>query len=193
MVKVVELLGLLAPVVGAVILILYRRRAPGAVAVGLVGCVAAGAASVAGLVGSRAIFFGGGGVEGMTHRVEGWGILRLSLVAVGLVLLIVAGCMGRHVSRAWVPLLASGAVAVVVSTALRLVPSEIVGERGLSLLLAMVLETVQFGILGLGVLVLSVAVVSSRPVHDERPEPTALAGRVASAAWRSYRSIVRRR
>lgn len=191
--KVVELLGLLAPVVGAVILILYRRRAPGPVAIGLVGCVAAGAASVVGLVGSRAIFFGGGGVEGMTHRVEDWGLLRLSLLAIGLVLLIVAGCMGRHVSRGWVPLLAAGAVAVIVSTALRLVPSEIEGESGLSLLLAMGLETVQFGILGLGVLVLCVAVVSSRPVRDERPEPTALAGRVASSAWRSYRSIVRRR
>lgn len=191
--KIVELLGLLAPVVGAVVLILYRRRAPGPVAIGLAGCVAAGAASVVGLVGSRAIFFGGGGVEGMAHRVEDWGLLRLSLVAVGLVLLIVAGCVGPHASRGWVPLLSSGAVAVIASTALRLVPSEIEGERGLSLLLALGLETVQFGILGLGVLVLCVAVVSSRPVHDERPEPTALAGRFASSAWRSYRSIVRRR
>jgi hypothetical protein len=49
----------------------------------------------------------------------------------------------------------------------------------------------QFGLLGIGILVLCIAVVSRR-VDDGRPEPLRLARAAAQRAWQAYQRSGRR-
>ncbi|MFJ1459950.1 hypothetical protein [Nocardia wallacei] len=90
MLRVVELVGLCAPLVGAALVLYYRRRMGGAFGFALAGAAVAGGGSVVGVVTGRAMWFGGGGAEGITERMEFGGGVRNLLLAGAWVLLLVA-------------------------------------------------------------------------------------------------------
>ncbi|MVU76979.1 hypothetical protein GPX89_06930 [Nocardia sp. ET3-3] len=55
------------------------------------------------------------------------------------------------------------------------------------LIVGMLGEAVYFGLGGIGILLLFLAAVADRaPNSDQRPEPVALAGKLAGQAWRYY-------
>ncbi|MBB5914649.1 hypothetical protein BJY24_003516 [Nocardia transvalensis] len=90
MLRVVELLGLCAPLIGAGLVLYYRRRMGAASGFAVVAAVVALVGSVVGMVTSRAMWFGGGGAEGMTERMELGAGVRNLLLAVAWALLLVA-------------------------------------------------------------------------------------------------------
>ena len=90
MFRIVELLGLCAPLIGAAIAVYYRRRLGSAFGVALLAAVVASVASVVGVVTGKVMWFGSGGAEGITHRMElGAGVRNLLLVVAWALLLIV--------------------------------------------------------------------------------------------------------
>ncbi|QIS22851.1 hypothetical protein [Nocardia terpenica] len=90
MFRIVELLGLLAPVIGAGMVLYYRRRMGRAFVPAVLAAVVALCGSGVGMVTSRAMWFGGGGAEGMSERMEFGAGVRNLLLAVAWVLLLVA-------------------------------------------------------------------------------------------------------
>ncbi|NKY84927.1 hypothetical protein [Nocardia veterana] len=89
MFRLVELLGLFAPLLGAALVLYYRRRMGRAFGSAALAAVVATIGSVVGLVTSRAMWFGSGGAEGMTHRMElGAGVRNLLLVTAWALLLV---------------------------------------------------------------------------------------------------------
>ncbi|MBF6448482.1 MULTISPECIES: hypothetical protein [Nocardia] len=89
MFRLVELLGLCAPLLGAAIALYYRRRLGRAFGVAVLAAGVAVIGSVVGLVTSRAMWFGSGGAEGITQRMEfGAGVRNLLLVLAWALLLV---------------------------------------------------------------------------------------------------------
>lgn len=190
--KLIELLGVLAPFAGIAVLVIYRRRAPGAAALGMAGAALAGIGSLAGMLGDRVVYFGGGGAEGMLERLEGWGLIRLCLVLAGAALLVIAGAIGAQDGRGhrWA-LIGAALACCAVGFALRFTHLDLGDHDGLQFLAAMAIETAQFGLLGLGILLLCIAVISRRG-DDGRTEPLALARDAGMKAWQSYQDSRRR-
>lgn len=191
--KLIGIAAALAPFAGIAILIVYRKRAPGPVALGTAGAALAGVGSLSTLFGERAALFGGGGMHGMIERLEGWGLVRLGLMLAGALLLIVAGALGdaRGRSFRW-SLITVALAASAVGTALRFVHLDLGEDHpGLEVLAAMALEGVQFALLGLGILLLCIAVVSRRG-DDGRAEPLGLVRDAGTTAWRAYQDARRR-
>ncbi len=90
MFRIVELLGLCAPLVGAAIAVYYRRRLGGAFGTAIIAAIIAAIASIVGVVTGRVMWFGSGGAEGITHRMElGAGVRNLLLVVAWALLLVV--------------------------------------------------------------------------------------------------------
>ncbi len=89
MFRIVELVGLCAPLLGAAITVYYRRRLGRAFGAALLAAIVAAIASVVGLVTGRLMWFGSGGAEGITHRMEiGAGVRNLLLVVAWALLLV---------------------------------------------------------------------------------------------------------
>ncbi|WP_280256684.1 hypothetical protein [Nocardia wallacei] len=97
MLRVVELVGLCAPLVGAGLVLYYRRRMGAAFGYALSAAVVAACGSVVGVVTGRAMWFGGGGAEGITERMEFGGGVRNLLLAAAWGLLLIA--VSRRPSR----------------------------------------------------------------------------------------------
>lgn len=89
MYRVVELVGLFAPVVGAAMVLYYRRRLGGAFGWALAAAAVALAGSVVGAVTSRVMWLGDGS-EGVTENMELGAGIRNLLLALAWVLLMVA-------------------------------------------------------------------------------------------------------
>jgi len=194
MLRVLSLLGLLSPVLGAVVLMVFRRRAPGPAALGLIACVLALLASGVGLVAERTAFLGGD-LEGMTRHVETTGLVRLLLMGLAVLILLGAAAMGRHVSSTWYAAAGAGLVLCLAGAATPLLSVDLGTEHeGLTLLAAMLVEAVRFALIGAGTLLLCLGVVSSRPAaKGPEEEPLVLAGRSAQRAWRLYQQLGARR
>lgn len=190
-----EIVGMLAPVAGIVVLFWYRRRAPRAVLVGILGALFAAAGSVVGFIGGRAAYFGGGGLEGIFERVEQWSLIRLVLLLAGVMLLSIAAFIGPREGRSTRgALVAVGVVAAAIGTALGAVTVEIHAEHEfVNFLIPMLVETAQFALLGAGVFILSTAVVSRRPSDDGGKDPLTQARQVATTLWGAYRDARTRR
>ncbi|MEV6070471.1 hypothetical protein AB0L82_28315 [Nocardia sp. NPDC052001] len=89
MLRVIEFLGLCAPVVGAGLVLYYRRRMGAALGYALIAAVLALLGSGIGMLTERAMWFGGGGTHGMTERMEfGAGLRNLFLAGAWLLLLV---------------------------------------------------------------------------------------------------------
>ncbi|AHH21519.1 hypothetical protein NONO_c67520 [Nocardia nova SH22a] len=90
MFRIIELLGLCAPLAGAAIAVYYRRRLGGSFGVAMIAAVVAAVASIVGVVTGKVMWFGSGGAEGITHRMElGAGVRNLLLVVAWALLLLV--------------------------------------------------------------------------------------------------------
>lgn len=195
MLKLMEIIGMLAPVAGIVVLFWYRRRAPRAVLLGILGALFAAAGSVVAFIGGRVAYFGGGGLAGIFERVEHWALVRLVLLLAGVTLLSIVAFIGPHEGRRTRgALVAVGVAAAAIGTALGAVTVDIHAEHEfVNFLIPMLVETAQFALLGAGVFILSVAVVSRRPSGDGRKDPLSQARQVATTLWGAYRDARTRR
>jgi cytochrome bd-type quinol oxidase subunit 2 len=189
--KIIEALGALAPFAGIALLFVYRSRSPRPAALGILGAGLAGLGSIAGLLGDRVALFGSS--DELLERLEGWALVRLVLLVTGTAILVIAAAAGTSRGRAhrW-SLIAAALLFTVAGTALRFVHIDLGDDHhGLQLLVTMAIEMLQFGLLGIGILVLCIAVVSRR-VDDGRPEPLRLARAAAQRAWQAYQRSGRR-
>lgn len=195
MLKLFEIVGMLGPIAGIVVLAVHRRRAPRAAAVGILGASFATAASIAGFIGARAAYFGGDGLEGISERVEQWSTVRLALLLIGAALLVAAALVGSGAGRRGRgTIVVVGVIAVAIGAALRYATVDLHAEHEfLNVLIPMALEAVQFAFLGAGALILSLAVVSLRPTAEDAPEPLARARQMATSLWGAYRDSRTRR
>src|SRR5690625_5876605 len=100
MFRIIELLGLLAPVAAGILLIRYRQRSRTAFGWGITGCVLAALASGIGVVGERAsVVLGlgsGAGVDGMLEQMGTWAWVRFLLLVVGVEILVVVALVDRR-------------------------------------------------------------------------------------------------
>ena len=160
MLRILELAGLLSPVLGAALLIAYRRRSAAAFGWGLTACVLA--------------------------RMDAWAVAQYGLLLVACALLIVAARVDRERGTplgwmiAGLVLVAGGVVASFAHVDLG---SE---HERLTAIVAILIGTVEVAAMGLGFLALCVAAVAHRAHDDGRQEPAELARRLASTAWRTY-------
>ncbi|MGX1933912.1 hypothetical protein [Microbacterium resistens] len=185
MTKLIELIGLLAPFAAMALLFLHRRRAPGPAGIGMIGAAIAAVGSVADVIGSRTVWFGGDSGE-MLEQLEWWGMLRLGLVGAGVAILLTAALVGRGRAVPRIPLAVGGLVAAGLGVLVPFAPVGVEDLHGfLRFVVTMGLETLQFGLLGAGILLLALAVVSGR---DEGPEPLAHALRAGGRIIRAVRN-----
>ncbi len=184
MFKVIGLVGTLAPVVVLVFLFVHRRRAPLPAGLGMIGAALAGVGSLAEFVSSRTVWFGDDGAEDMVQRIEAWDLLRFGVVVGGLVLLVVAALIGPGRTVPRIPLAVGGMIVAALGCAMRFVHPDLADADGTVRVLAtMAIGTVQYGLLGLGILLVGIAVVSGR---DAGPEPL---GQAATIARRVARTV----
>lgn len=199
MFRIVELIGLLAPLAGIVLLVLYRRRAVSGAAWGIAGCSLALLASAIGLSGEGLAALGILGGGDFSQQLHAWSLMRFAVLVFALVLLVVGSLSGRG-GRAWsrnggvIALVGCGLGLALLGALVQLLPVDLGPQHeGLTTLLEIVMETIQFALMGVGVLFLCLAVVSGRPRTDDRGEPSELVGRSVAHAWRLYRQLHARR
>jgi hypothetical protein len=190
MLRILELAGLLSPVLGAALLIAYRRRSAAAFGWGLTACVLGVLASAIGVLAPRLsaldAALAGAGLEGVLARMDAWAVAQYGLLLVACALLIVAARVDRERGTplgwmiAGLALVAGGVVASFAHVDLG---SE---HERLTTIVAILIGTVEVAAMGLGFLALCVAAVAHRAHDDGRQEPAELARRLASTAWRTY-------
>lgn len=194
MLRVLELLGLLGPVVGLVLLVLWRKRVSAQpMIVAVVGAVIAVGASGLAVLGERAIWLGGS--EGVMERFETVSLWRWIVLMVAVVALSVAVLIGRAAGERPIGWLAMGWLLFLLGFGANLGTGAAVrgldqgSEHGLASLAQIVGDTVQFAAVGLAIVVLCVGVAARRTGggSDAGAEAMELAGR----AWRAYRGMQR--
>ncbi|MFE6996757.1 hypothetical protein ACFVAE_12415 [Microbacterium sp. NPDC057659] len=183
--KLIELVGMLAPFAALVLLFLHRRRAPGPAWLGMAGAALAGCGSVAELIGSRVSWLGVSDMAEGIERLESASLVRFALITGGIVLLAIAALVGEGRPVPRIPLAIGGIAAAVLGGAMRFVHLD-AGDGGFAkFVVTTTVDLVQFGLLGLGVLLLGIAVISGR---DDGPEPLDDAVRYAGAIARRVQS-----
>lgn len=190
MFRVLEVLGLLAPLGGAVLLYLYRKRSRPAFAWGTIACIMGIAASGIGLFGARvsitSAFMASEGIEGALERLDMWALVRFGLLMAAGVLLVVAALADRQRDKpvSWI---VTGLILMGGGVGMHFVSLDMGGEHErLTLIVGMFIEMAQAGLLGAGFLAFCIAVIAHRPGTDGRRDPTELAARVGTTAWRIY-------
>lgn len=190
MFRVLEIVGLLAPIGGTILLLLYRKRSPSAFAWGITACVLGIIASGIGFFGTRisivSAFKGNEGVEGVIERLDSWTLIRFCLLLVASVLLVVAALVDRRSAKpvAW---LFAGFFLMSAGSGMHFISADLGGEHErLTVIVGMLIEIAQVGLLGVGFLVLCIAAIAHREGNDGRQDPTQLATRVGTTAWRVY-------
>lgn len=190
MFRVLEVVGLLAPLGGGVLLYLYRKRSRRAFTWGTVACVLGIAASGIGFFGTRisitSAFMGSEGIEGVLARLDMWALIRFGLLVAAGVLLVVAALADRQRDRpvSWI---VTGFILMGGGAGMHFVSLDMGSEHErLSAIVGMVIEIAQAGLLGAGFLVLCIAAIAHRPGTDGHREPTELAARLGTGAWRIY-------
>lgn len=196
MLRVVEIIGLLAPIGGAVLLFLYRKRSRIAYAWGIIACLLGVAASGIGLFGLRLSILGAietdAGVTGVVQRMDSWTLLRFALLVLATGLLVIAASVDRHKTRP-VRWMLSGIALTILGVGVQFVVVDLGSQhQRLTAIVGVALEIAQAALLGLGFLVLCIAAVAYREGRDGRQEPTRLAARIGSTMWRLYTDSRRR-
>src|SRR5699024_6670521 len=173
MFRIIELVGLLAPVAAGILLIRYRRRSRTAFGWGITGCVLAALASGIGVVGERAsVVLGlgsGAGVDGMLEQMGTWAWVRFLLLVVGVALLVVAALVHRregHRPTGWI---VGGVVLAAVGVGVRALAAPDTDREWLTVMVELGMETVEAALLGLGVFLLAVAAMANRAGPDAGP------------------------
>ncbi|WGW10625.1 hypothetical protein LWF01_10795 [Saxibacter everestensis] len=189
MFRILEAVGMLAPIGGIVVMVMYWRRAKSSLAWGVAGAVVALIASAVGFLGPRLSLLGGGGTSGeaLLGNMQSWALLRVALLALSVILLVIGTCAGRKGARTPLGWLMTGIPLVAVGLALSFIHVDLgASNEGLSEILGLLLETAQFALLGLGVLLLCLAVVSGRSTADGRREPVTAVVGIAMKAKQFY-------
>lgn len=191
MVRVLEVVGLLAPLIGVVVLVCYRRRIGVALPWGVLGCLCAVAGSAVSLIGPRAALLAAvltdGGLADILDGLTNWVLIRVSLLLVSVALLLVAATRGPRDRGTPVEWMLPGLALTALGAALHFVHLDLgAGHENLNWIADLLVETVQFGLLGLGVLALCGAVVARRDSDDELREPGELLRVGVSSAMRLY-------
>ncbi|WP_087484207.1 hypothetical protein [Brachybacterium massiliense] len=191
MARLIELVGLLAPVAGIALLLVHRRRSRAAFAWGMLGCLLGLIASGIGLGQLRwsllAAVRADSGTAGVMDSLETWTLLRFGLMLLAGAILVIASLVDRRGRRptGWI---IGGAAVMAAGIGLQLVGVELGAEHERLVRILLVLrEIVQAGLLGAGFLVLCAAAVSHRPGAGGRREPTDQLRSAGAAAWRFYR------
>lgn len=188
--RVLEIVGLLAPIGGTILLLLYRKRSPSAFAWGITACVLGIIASGIGFFGTRisvaSAYIADAGIEGVSERLDSWTLIRFCLLVVASVLLVVAALVDRGSAKpvAW---LVSGLFLMSAGAGMHFISTDLGSEHErLTVIVGMLIEIAQVGLLGGGFLVLCIAAIAHREGNDGRQDPTQLATRVGTTAWRIY-------
>lgn len=204
MFRIIEILGIVAPLAALVLLVVHRRAIPStSLVLGVIGCVLAALNVLVGFVGKRVVWFGsldGGGLEGMLGWLGTVAALRLGLLVLAVVLLVIAAFHGRSAPGRVLPWVLGAAVPLLVGLITPLLVGEVEHELlardhgGLAVMATLLGEAVQFAALGLGILALSVGVTTGRRGASAPERDSAVLVRdMAHSAWSAYRSFTRGR
>lgn len=190
MFRVLEVVGLLAPIGGAVLLLFYRKRSQPAFACGITACAAGVVASGIGVFGTRisiaSAFAADEGIEGVVERLDSWTPIRFGLLVVAGALLVIAALIDRQGTKpvAWI---VGGLLLMGAGLGLNFVTVDVGSEHErLTEIAGMLIEIAQAAVLGVGFLALCLAAIAYRPGSDGRRDPTELAAHVGMTAWRIY-------
>lgn len=189
MFRILEILGLLAPLLGVIVLIIYRHRASQPAMWGIAGALAGAVASFVGFVSPRLTLLVDGEASGggIVERLEVWSWIRTGLLILGVILLLIgvfSGRAGHHAPYWWVGL---GVAAVLVGFVVGLIHIDFGPEHdGLTEVVSFLVEIVHFALMGIGLFVLCIGVVSRREPVDGRRDPEALLRSGAGKARRLY-------
>ena len=210
MFRILELVGLLAPVAGIVLVVVYRRRAMGSAGWGIAGCVVALLASGIGIADTRlAAIWSLRGADFGEH-LHRWIVGRFVLLGIAVVLLLIGASTRRrqtaHIalhsaasanptaSRAVTTLIITGVALSAIGILVQFVPINLgVDHEGLTKILGLLIETVEFALIGAGVFALCLAIVTDRPHSDSLPDPGDWLKRSALGTHRLYRQFHERR
>src|SRR5690606_1952521 len=100
MLRILELAGLLAPVMGAALLLVYRRRSAKAFVWGLAACVLGLLATAIGVLAPRLsaldAVLADADFDGVLARMDAWTLLQYGVLLVACALLIVAARVDRE-------------------------------------------------------------------------------------------------
>ncbi|GAA1485372.1 hypothetical protein [Brachybacterium fresconis] len=204
MFRIIEILGVVAPLAALVLLVAYRRAIPStSLALGVIGCVLAALNVLVGFVGKRVVWFGsldGGGLEGALGWLGTVAALRLGLLVLAVALLVIAAFHGRSASDRVLPWVLGAAVPLLVGLITPLLVGEVEHELlardhgGLAVMATLLGEAVQFAALGLGILALSVGVTTGRGAGSSQQRDSAVLVRdTVRSAWTMYRRHTRNR
>lgn len=210
MFRILELVGLLAPVAGIVLLVVYRRGAAVGARVGIVGCVVALLASGIGIADTRLAVVGSLGEASFGEQLSGWTVGRFVLLALAVALLLLGASAGRRrtahnstrdvgsagptASRTVTTLMITGVALAAIGIVVQFVPIDLgVDHERLTKIIGLLMETVEFALLGAGVFALCLAIVTDRPRSDSLPDPGDWLKRSALGAHRLYRQFYERR
>lgn len=197
MFRIIEILGVVAPLAALVLLIVYRRAIPSpSLALGVIGCVLAALNVLIGFVGKRIVWFGsldGRGLEGVLGWLGTVAGLRLGLLIVAVVLLVIAAFHGRSGPAGVLPWVLGAVVPLLVGSLTPLAVGQVEHEllaRGVEWLAVMATlfgEAVQFAALGLGILALAIAITAGRRTGSTQQRDSAVLVRdTAHSVWTMY-------
>lgn len=204
MFRIIEILGVVAPLVALALLIVYRRAVPSrSLVLGVLGCLLAALNVLFGFVGKRLMWFGtfdGGGIEGALGWLGTVAALRLGLLVVAVVLLVIAAFHGRSEPARVLPWVLGAVVPLLVGLLTPLAVGQVEHELlardvdWLAVMATLVGEAVQFAALGLGILALAVAITTGRrAVSSQQRDAAVLVRDTARSAWTMYRNYTRDR
>lgn len=204
MFRIIEILGVVAPLTALVLLVVYRRAIPStSLVLGVIGCVLAALNVLVGFVGKRVVWFGslgGGGLEGALGWLGTVAALRLGLLVLAVVLLVTAAFHGRSAPARALPWVLGAAVPLLVGLLTPLLVGEVEHELlardhgGLAVMTTLLGEAVQFAALGLGILALAVGVTTGRRGASAPERDAAVLVRdTARSAWTMHHRHTRNR
>lgn len=199
MLRIIELVGLIAPLAALAVIIVYRHGVPKrATWLAVIGCLFTGASVAVSFIGEHTIILGamhGGDIEGIRELAGLITLIRFVVLLLGVLGLAVAAVSNRRDSRSPIGWLTGGIGLVLVGVIVGVVISAVEnatghsGDEGIAVVVTILGEAVEFAALGLGTLALSIAVVTRRSGADEnRRDPAELAMGAARTAWTAYRS-----
>ncbi|WP_145997427.1 MULTISPECIES: hypothetical protein [unclassified Brevibacterium] len=209
--RILELVGLLAPAAGIVLLVIYRRGAAGGAWVGIVGCLLALLASGIGIADTRLAAVGSLGEASFGEQLTGWTVGRFVLLTLAVALLLTGASAGRRrtvrtspgsaaapagptANRTVTALMITGVALSLIGIVVQFVPIDLgVDHERLTTIIGLLMETVEFALLGGGVFALCLAIVTDRPLSGSLPDPGDWLKRSAVGAHRLYRQFHERR